>query len=177
MRELIAGAFVLSAALGLVACEPGTIDVPPREEGQVVLDRAGILEGSGVEERLADLADELDAVAVTFEETGVTAGDLDRAGQEVVEGWGVDVVVAAAAEPGDFSSTDVGERRRFFGLHAPDRFAVPRGLRERLVEEVVPPYAAENDWSGAFAAAVDELEGELAGPQSAGRGVKADATR
>lgn len=151
----------VAAALFLSACEPATIDVPPREDGQVLLDRAGILEGSDVERRLAGLGDEFDAVAVTFESGNVTAGDLDRAGEEVVDAWGVDVVVAAAAEPGDFESVDVGERQRFFGLHAPDRFAVPRGLRERVVEEVVPPYAAENDWAGAFHAALDELEQEL----------------
>lgn len=162
MREAVVGALAVLMALSLVACEPETIDVPPREEGQVLLDRAGILQESRVEDRLAGLPDEIDVVAVTFEAADVTAGDLDRAGEEVVDAWGVDVVVAAAAEPGHFHSGDAGERRRVFGLHAPDRFGVPRGLRERLVEEIVPPHAADNDWQGAFLAAVDELERQLA---------------
>lgn len=168
MRDAVVRLLAVVAVLGLFACEPETIDVPPRDQGQVVLDRAGILDVSDVEERLAALGDEVDAVAVTFETADVTVGDLDRAGEQVVEAWGVDVVVAAAAEPGDFESTDAGDRRRVFGLHAPDRFAVPRGLRERVVEEVVPPYAAENNWTGAFAAAVDELRQQLASSNAVG---------
>lgn len=156
---------VLCAAL-LVACgEPDVdLDVPQRQEGQVLLDEAGILEGTDVDARLRDLAEEgLDVVAVTYETPQASLGETRRAGQLVLEEWDADIALVAVARPGDFTATDPDDRERFFGLESADHFAVPRGLRERIAEEQAPPLAAANDWEGVFSMAVDELEAELVG--------------
>lgn len=139
------------------------LDPPAREAGQHVLDEAGILPGSDIPDRLATLAERgLDVIAVTYETPQVGHGESRRAGQLMVEEWGADIALVAVAAPGDFTSTDPGSRSRFFGLESADQFAVPRGLRERIAEELAPPIAAENDWPGVFSMAIDEIERELA---------------
>lgn len=155
---------VLCAAL-LVACgEPAVdLDVPERRAGQVVLDQAGILEDTDVDARLRDLAAEgVDVVAVTYETPQAGLGESRRAGQLVLEEWGADIALVAVARPGDFTSSDAGDRVRYFGLESADHFAVPRGVRERIAEELAPPLAGDNDWQAVFEMAVDELEAELA---------------
>lgn len=148
----------------LTGCgEPAVdFDPPAREAGQHVLDEAELLEGSDVPGRLAALAETgLDVVAVTYESPQAGLGENRRAGQLMVEEWGADIALVAVAVPGDFTSTDTETRSRFFGLESADQFAVPRGLRERIAEELAPPLAAENDWHAVFSMAVDEIEREL----------------
>lgn len=156
----------LWATLLLVAgCgEPAVdLDPPAREPGEHVLDEAGLLEGSDVASRLATLAENgLDVVAVTYETPRAGLGENRRAGQLMVAEWGADIALVAVAAPGDFTGTDTETRSRFFGLESADQFAVPRGLRERIAEELAPPLAAENDWHAVFSMAIDEIERELA---------------
>lgn len=160
-RSLLA---VAGAALLFGCGEPAVdLDVPARQEGQVLLDEAGILEGTDIDARLRDLAEEgLDVVAVTYETPRAGLGESRRAGQLVLERWRADIALVAVARPGDFTATDPEDRERFFGLESADHFAVPRGLRERIAEEQAPPLAADNDWPGVFSMAVDELSDELA---------------
>jgi hypothetical protein len=149
------------ALLALAGCgEPAVdLDPPARKAGQHVLDEAGLLGGSDVADRLAALAgDGLDVVAVTYETQQAGLGENRRAGQLMLEQWGADIALVAVAAPGDFTSTDAEARARFFGLESADQFAVPRGLRERIAEELAPPIAAGNDWPGVFTMAIDEIE-------------------
>lgn len=157
-------AVVVAALLVLAACGEPAVDlsVPARDPGQHVLDAAGILEGTAVAERLAALEDAgLDVVAVTYETPRAGLGEGRRAGQLLIEEWGADIALVAVADPGDFTSTDVEARRRFFGLEPSDTVVVPRSLRERIAEERAPPLAEANDWPGVFTMAIDEIEQEL----------------
>lgn len=159
-------ALLAVAALAVAGCgEPAVdLELPDRGSGQHVLDTAGLLDGADVERRLAALADAgLDVVAVTYQTPRAGLGENRRAGQLVVEEWGADIALVAVAAPGDFTSTDRGVRRRFFGMEPADTFAVPRGLRERVAEERAPPLAEANDWPAVFAMAIDEIERELGG--------------
>lgn len=160
MRRGTVVAAALTLALLAVACgeEDPDIDLGDRAEGQLVVDHVGVLDDS-VEEALGDI-DGWEVVAVTYETPQASAGEAHRAGEAVVEAWDVDVALVAVAQPGDFTSTD-DDRRRFFGATPADVRAVPGGLREELAEEVVPPRAADNDWSGAFVAAAERLREEL----------------
>lgn len=156
----------LLALCALTACaEPVVdLDVPDREAGQHVLDRAGLLNGTDVPDRLAQLAEAgLDVVAVTYETDQASLGEGSRAGQLVVAEWDADVALVAVAAPGDFTNPDPDTRDRFFGLESADRYALSRSLRERIAEERAPPLAARNDWPAVFSMAIDELEAELAG--------------
>jgi hypothetical protein len=150
--------------LPLTACgEPEVELAPPaRAAGAHVLDEAGVVDAS-VDERLAELAAErgYDVVALAYEDDRASLGQADRAGRLVLEEWDADIVLVAVAHPGDFDNPDPDARRRYFGVTATDRFTVTRGLRERIVEEAVPGPAADNDWSAAFHAAVDELATDL----------------
>lgn len=160
--SLLAVAALLVAVVG---CGEPAVDLtlPERAPGQHVLDEAGLLEGSVVADRLAALAGEgVDVVAVTYETPQAGLGEGSRAGRLVVEEWDADVALVAVAAPGDFDST-APDRRRYFGLESADRHAVPRGLRERVAEELAPPLAADNAWVDVFVMAIDELEAELAG--------------
>jgi hypothetical protein len=150
-------------ALTLVACgEPAVpLEVPERGLDQQVLDLAEILD----DEELARPVRELmllgwDPVLVTFAAEDASLGMADRAGRKVLEAWGADLVLVAVGEPGDFTSEDPA-RQRFFGLFARDVRDVPRSVRERIVEQLVPPVAAENDWAQAFALALETLSEEL----------------
>lgn len=154
-----------TALLLLAGCGEPAVDLhpPAREPGQQVLDEAGILEGSDIASRLDALAEKgLDVVAVTYETPQAGLGENRRAGQLMVDEWDADIALVAVAAPGDFTSTDAEDRSRFFGLESADQFAVPRGLRERIAEELAPPLAAENDWQAVFVMAIDEIERELA---------------
>jgi hypothetical protein len=148
-------------ALLLVACgeEDPDIAVPPRDDGQVLLDEAGIL-GERVAEALRDI-EGWDVVAVAYETPQANAGEAHRAGQVVVDAWDADIVLVAVARPGDFASEDVQARRRFFGATPANVRVVPAGLREELADEVVPPLAAGNEWEAAFEAAAARLAEEL----------------
>jgi hypothetical protein len=160
MRSVALVAAVLLAACG----EPSVdLDVPDRPAGAQVLDEVGLLDGTDAADRLADFADDdLDAIAVVYETDQANAGEARRAGQQVLDEWDADIALVAVAQPGDFESTDA-DRSRFFGLESTDTFALPRGLRERVVEDVVPPLAADNEWPDAFEAAIDALDDELTG--------------
>lgn len=168
MRRRLAATLTVTAlalgALALAGCGEPAVDLalPDREVGQHVADQAGVLDGTDLEERLAALADAgLDVVAVTYESDRAGLGESRRAGQLVVARWGADIALVAVAAPGDFTSSDVDARRRFFGLEPADTFAVPRGLRERVAEERAPPLAETNDWPAVFTMAVEEIEAEL----------------
>jgi hypothetical protein len=145
--------------VALLGCGEPPVDlhVPARAPDQVVLDEAAILT-QDVASRLHEL--DADVVALTFQSPEASLGHADRAGRTVLEAWQADVVLVAVARPGDFDSGD-DDRRRFFGLVPADRLRVGRDARERIVEEVVPPLAARNDWPAAFLAAIDVLEEEL----------------
>lgn len=162
MRERIAAAVV--AATLTAGCEPAVdLAVPEREPGQVVLDQAEILD-AGVERRLRALdVGGRDVVALTFESEQAGRGEANRAGKLLLDSWDADIVLVAVARPGDFASVEQQDRQRFFGLEAADSYAVPRGLREEIVEGLVPPIAEENDWSAAFTSALDHLQRGLAG--------------
>ncbi len=149
---------VLAAALALLAgCEPAVdLAVPAREPGQVVLDQAGILDAD-VEQRLRAFGEQgLDVVALTYESEQAGRGEANRAGRLLLGAWDADIALVAVARPGDFTSA-AEDRERFFGLEAADSYDVSRGLREQIVETLVPPIAGENDWSQAFTVALDEL--------------------
>lgn len=155
----------LVAALALLAGACGEPDVdldPPERAGAHVHDEVGVLDGS-VDKRLAALDEEtgFDVVALAYEDERASLGQADRAGTVMLESWGADVVLVAVAFPGNFENPDPEARRRYFGVTATDRFTVSRRLRERIVEEAVPEPAAANDWTGAFHAAIDELEADL----------------
>jgi hypothetical protein len=153
-------AVALLAAVAVACGEPAPdVDVPPREPGQSLLDHASVLADAGIEDRLAGMP--ADVVALAYESPAATRGDADRAGRLLLDAWDADVAVVAVAMPGDFASADEASRQRFFGVVAADVRLVSRGARERIVDEVVPPLAARNDWAGAFQAALDELEADL----------------
>lgn len=161
-RRLVVAVAV--AAIALAGCgEPDVdLDLPVRGPDQHVLDTAGILDGTEVDERLAALAEEgVDVVAVTYETPNASLGESRRAGQLLVEEWGADIALVAVARPDDFTSTDEQTRARFFGLEPAGTVTVPRGLRERVAEERAPLLAELNDWPGVFAMAIDEIEREL----------------
>lgn len=158
LGALIAALLVAAAGCGEPAVD---LDVPARAAGQHVLDRAGLLGTSDIGERLAALAEQgIDVVAVTYETPQASLGEGSRAGRLVVERWDADIALVAVAAPGDFAAAGE-DRQRFFGLESADRYAVPRGLRERIAEQRAPPLAADNAWPEVFAAALDELEREL----------------
>lgn len=151
------------AALALAGCGEPEVDVelPARADAAPVADLAGVL-GPEVAERLERLRARsgYDVVALTFESDRASLGEAQRGGERLLEEWGADVALTAVGFPGDFAETDADDRRRYFGVEA-DRFAVTRGLRDQIVEVAVPPPAADNDWTGAFLAAIDVLEDEL----------------
>lgn len=159
MRKRLAA---LLAGLALVtACgEPAVpLQVPERSFDQVLLDNAGILaeDYRGLEVALGELRHQgWDPVLVTFEAEGANMGMADRAGRKVIDAWGADLAIVAVAEPGDFDS-EAQDRKRFFGLFARNVREIPRGLRERVVEQLIPPIAGRNDWTEAFRVAVTEL--------------------
>lgn len=163
-RATVTLLLLVAAACGEPAVD---LDVPERADGQTVLDLAGILDQDALAPLLAGVAPGSDVVAVTYETGQASAGEASRAGREVLDAWDADVVLVAVAQPGDFASTaddptQEGSRQRFFGIEPADRYAVPGGLREEVVEGAVPPVAATNDWQGVFATAARELADGLA---------------
>ena len=152
-------ALVVLAVAALVACGEPQPDVtlPERPAGEHVLDEAGILDKGQLHDRLSQLEQSgLDVVALTFETEQASCGEAFRAGALFVQRWDADVAVVAVAEPGDFAATEE-PRERCLGVQPRDTRAVPGDLRERIADELVPPFAAENDWTGAFTVAVDAL--------------------
>jgi hypothetical protein len=160
MRRRLA-ATVAAVALALVACgePPVPLDIPERGAGQSVLDLAGVLDDDDPDLTRALAALRRlgwDPVLIAFEAQGANMGLADRAGRKVLETWKADIALVAVAEPEHFTRWD-GDRERFFGLFAREVREVPRDIRERIVEQLVPPMAADNDWTGAFALALREL--------------------
>lgn len=152
-------ALLALVAAGLVACGEPPVDLalPERPAGEHVLDEAGILDKGQLHDRLLQLeANGLDVVALTFETEQASCGEAFRAGTLFVQRWEADIAVVAVAEPGDFASTDES-RVRCLGVQPRDTRAVPADVREQIAEELVPPFAAENDWTGAFSVAIDRL--------------------
>jgi len=159
-------ALVGLAVVLLAGCGEPAVDlvIPAREDSGDVLDTSDLLD-DGIATRLEEFeaATGLDAVALTYETEQASRGEASRAGRLLVEGWGADLALVAVARPGDFTSTvvdreDPEDRARYFGVEPADPFAVSGDLRERVVEEVVPPIAADNRWDDVFAAAVEELQ-------------------
>lgn len=146
-------------ATALIACGEPSVDLtlPERPAGEYVLDQAGVLDKGQLHDRLSQLDQGgLDIVALTFETEQASCGEAFRAGTLFVQRWDADIAVVAVARPGDFTSTDES-RVRCLGVQPRDARAVPGDVRERIAEEIVPPLAAENDWTAAFMAAIDEL--------------------
>ena len=151
---------VLLLVVLMTACgEPAVdVEISAREERQHVLDQAGILDAEALEQRL-DTAQEdagLDIVALTYESEQANCGEAYRAAREFVRTWEADVALVAVADPGDFTSTEQ-TRQRCLGVQPLDDRGIPGDLREQIAEELVPPKAADNDWDGAFAVAVEAL--------------------
>ncbi|GEM_PF-3031401 len=148
-------------ALGLQLREPEVAFEPPERGDQRVHDPDDVLDAEVVGERLEDLeaAAGVDVVAVIWEDDQASQGQAFRGGQELIEAWDGDAALSAVALPGGFADAQAG--RRYFGVEG-DRFAIERDLRERIVDEVVPEPAADNDWTAAFVAAADALEADLA---------------
>jgi hypothetical protein len=143
----------------LTGCgEPAVdVDIPQRPDGAHVLDLAGVLDAEALERDLVALAGSgLDVVALTYETEQAGCGEAFRAGSQFVEAWDADVALVAVAKPGDFAAT-AETRVRCLGVQPRDPQAVPGGVREQIAEELVPPFAERNDWTGAFAIAVDTL--------------------
>lgn len=157
----LAAVLVMTAALAGCGEPEVQLDLPARAGGAAVADLAGVL-GPEVASRLEQLREDTgyDVVAVTFESERASLGEAHRAGDLALDVWGADIALTAVAFPGHFTEDDPDARRRYFGIEA-DRFTVTRDLRERIVDEAVPARTAGNDWTGAFLAAVDELEGAL----------------
>ena len=150
---------LLVAVVLFAGCGEPAVDVslPPREQGQQVLDQAGILDGADIAQRLEGLREGgLDVVALTYESEQAGCGEAFRAGGEIVRIWDVDVAVVAVAEPGDFVA-EAAPRQRCLGVRPRDTELVPGGVRERIAEQLVPPIAARNDWTGAFLVAIDAI--------------------
>jgi hypothetical protein len=150
---------LLLLAAALVACgepEPD-LTLPDRPEGEHVLDEAGVLDKGQLHDRLSQLSsDGLDIIALTFETDQAGCGEAFRAAGLFVQRWSADIAVVAVAKPGDFTSTE-DSRVRCLGVQPRDTRAVPADVREEIAEELVPPLAAENDWTGAFTVAIDRL--------------------
>ena len=160
MRRRFAAALA-ALALGSAACgePPVPLEVPARALGQSMLDLADVIDedDAALIAALGELRDlGWDPVLVAFAADAANMGMADRAGRKVLDAWDADLALVAVAEPGHFTRQDI-DRARFFGLFARDVREVPRGVRERVVEELVPPVAARNDWTAAFALALREL--------------------
>ena len=157
-------ALLLALVTGLAACgEPEVaLEPPPRGADEHVHDEVGVIDAS-VGARLDALGADtgLDVVALAYEDDRASLGQADRAGTRLLDAWDADIVLVAVAFPGDFTNPDPDARQRYFGVTATDRFTVTRDLRERIVEDAVPGPAADNDWTAAFHAAVDELDADL----------------
>jgi uncharacterized membrane protein YgcG len=155
---------LLVAVLALAACGEPEVDltVPTRGADQHVLDEVGVLDAA-LEERLAAVSREsgYDVVALAFEDERASLGQADRGGRALLRGWDADVVLVVVGMPGDLTS-EAEQRARYFGVFATDRFAVTRGLRERIIDDAVAGPAADNRWAEAYHAAVDELEAAFA---------------
>lgn len=147
-------------AFALTLREPSVGVELPARDGQHLHDAAGVVDADAVEQRLAALerSEGVDAVAVVWEDEQASLGQAARGATQILDAWQADVALSAVAHPGAFTDQQAG--RRFFGVEG-DRFEVGSGLRERIVEDVVPAPAGENDWTAALLAAIDEIEAEL----------------
>ena len=155
----LCSALLVGLAFVAVACgEPAVdVDVPARGPQQHVEDQAGILDAAALEDRLATLAqDGPDVVALTYETPQASCGEAFRAARQFVADWDADIAIVAVARPGEFTAT-AQDRQRCVGVQPRADRALGADLRERIAEELVPPFAADNDWDGAFAAAVEAL--------------------
>ena len=149
------------AALALQLREPEVAFDPPERDGARVHDPDDVVDVAAVTERLEELeaTADVDVVAVLWEDEQASQGQAFRGGQELLEAWDADAALSAVAIPGGFADAQAG--RRYFGVEG-DRFVIERDLRERIVDDVVPEPAADDDWTGAFLAAIDALADDLA---------------
>ncbi|MGH8907142.1 MAG: TPM domain-containing protein [Egibacteraceae bacterium] len=156
MRRSLAVALLL-AALNACGEPPIQVEIPPRQPGQQVLDLAGLLDGQ-VADRLRAIGEQqgLDIVALTYETDAANCGEAFRAGGAFVRQWGAEVAIVAVAEPDGFTRP-ADDRQACFGVQPRDEFALPRSLREEIVERLTPPLTQQNRWSQAFLTAADEL--------------------
>jgi hypothetical protein len=148
-----------TAVAALVSCgePPLQVVIPAREPGQQMLDLAGVLDDR-VGVRLSEIrdADGLDLVALTYETSGANCGEAFRAAREFVRRWQAEIAIVAVAEPGGFVEP-AADREACFGVQPLDDFAVPRGVREEIVEQLAPPLTSDNRWADAFTTAADRL--------------------
>lgn len=154
-RRLVA----LLLAMIAVGCgePPIDVEIPARVDGASIEDQAGILDVEAVEQTIARAADGgIDVVALTYETEQAGCGEAYRAATEFVAAWEADVALVAVARPGDFAS-DADGRQRCVGIQPRDQRGLPADLRERIAEEIVPPIAARNDWTGVFNAAIEAV--------------------
>lgn len=152
-------AAVVAGMMAVGGCgePPIDVDIPQRAEDVHLADLAGVLDAEALSQPLETAeSDGLDIVVLTYETPQASCGEAFRAGAQFVAAWDGDVAVVAVAQPGDFTSTD-DSRQRCLGLQPRDERAVPGDVREHIVEELVPPFAAANDWTGAVAIAITEL--------------------
>lgn len=155
MRRVLA----VAVALLLAACGEPPIDVaiPERQPQERIADLAEILDTQALAPRLdAAAVAGTDIVVLTYETEQAGCGEAYRAAREFVAAWDAEAAIVAVARPGDFAS-DSENRVRCVGVQPRDERAVSGALREQIAEELVPPKTADNDWDGAFAAAVDAL--------------------
>ena len=150
--------FLLLAVLAVGCGEPPIdVDIPARAAGASIEDQAGILDTEALDAAIAQAADEgLDVVALTYETDQAGCGEAYRAATEFVAAWEADVAIVAVAEPGDFTS-DAEDRQRCVGIQPREQRGLPADLRERIAEEIIPPIAARNDWTGVFNAAIEAV--------------------
>jgi len=156
VRRRLVAATLLAA---VVACgePPVDVEIPPREPGAQVLDRAGILDDQ-VAARLREIAEgqDLDIIALTYETPASSCGEAFRAGGAFVRQWEGDIAIVSVAEPGGFTRP-ASDREACFGVQPLDDFAVPASVREEIVEGLAPALTRENRWSEAFLMAADRL--------------------
>lgn len=160
MRRRLLAAVVMAALAAACGEPPVAVEMPPRSEGQQVADLAGVLD----ESQRQDLQDRLEALAaagddivtLTYETDDATCGEAYRAANQFVRAWDADIALVAVARPGDFQATGE-QRQRCVGVQPAEERAVDGDLRERIAEEIVPAHTGDNDWHGAFVAAVEAL--------------------
>jgi hypothetical protein len=160
MRRASAAAVLAVGVVTACTGEPEPdLEIPPRAEGQVVLDLADIVDDEAVAAALAQV-EGFDTVAVTYETEQANAGEARRAAQRVLREWDAELAVIAVAQPGDFTATG-DDRERFVGVEPADSFAVPGSLREQIAEESLGEPATANDWTAVFTTAGELLAAGL----------------
>lgn len=151
-------AAVVTLLLGGCGEPPLAVEIPPRD-GHIA-DMAGILDVEALEGRLEDYAadDGVDIVALTYIAEDANAGEAFRAGRAFVDAWDADVALVAVAAPGAFTDP---QQEAFVGLQPLDDFAVGRGTREEITEQLWPELILERRWDEVFTVGAEELRDAL----------------